>query len=267
MAKALTNVHSQIGLTAANFLLLLSSSFALSKSMDEEVYEYQDLISQFTLMAPMEGAGSHGSIGFGLGVGGAKVDIPENNIVVQDQLRSRSDFQAGQDAPITKSTLHQRVFAHKGFMLPVDIGGSVGRIPDTNATTAGVYMQQTIFERLALPAIAVRAKYSRLMGLPSTEFQSTGLEAAVSYGFLMAFNVYGTVGINRNQTLIRTSGETGTALSLSSNEDLDYAATKQITNSAMGLQVFLWPWFTTITAENQNVAGVRSWLGKVSVGL
>lgn len=256
-----------IGLFSVIAFFMVNADSLFAKSMEDDVKEFESVMSQTTMMAPMEGAGSHGSIGFGLGLGVAKVDVSESNLVLQDQLRTRDEFSAGQDAQISGSVMAQRAYFHKGFMLPVDVGGSLGRIPGTNATTAGVYVQQTLFERLALPAVAIRGKFSRLMGLPSTEYQVTGAEIAASYGFLMAFNVYGTYGLNVSQSLIRTSGESGTGLTLTSGDSTDYANRQSFANSSVGLQLNLWPWLTTVTAESQSIAGTRSWLGKVSVGL
>jgi hypothetical protein len=241
-----------------------ANAFAGNDEMKKHIDDYFDFLSDANLYSPMEGAGSHGSIGLGVGLGGSMHTIPENRLVLNDQLRGSDDFKNGQDKDHSGQYIVPRLLVHKGLPIPIDIGASISKLPETNA---GVYAQWTLFESFALPAVAVRAKYSRLMGLPSTEFQTSSVEAGASYGLLRILNVYGTYGMNRHRAEIRTQGETGTTLAIVEGSQVDWKDERTNYSSSLGLQVQLMLPYCTTTIESRTTGDRQTWLAKLSVGL
>ena len=255
-----------ISLIAPNTYAAASDS-SVTASMSEDVADYMAFLANASHLSALEGAGSHGSLGVGLGVGASQHQIPDNKRLVDDQLRGSDDFARGEPRSPKSEVVIPRLYFHKGLPWPVDFGLSIARIPQTNATTAGGYLQWTVYEAFALPAIAVRGKYSRLMGLPSTEFDTKTAEAVVSYGFLRILTAYATYGLNQHQGSVRTSGENATSLAISETpgETLKYTASDSV--QSIGLQAQIIPQFFVASLENRRIASQTSWLAKVSVGL
>lgn len=250
-------------------MLLSSWSFIALAGNDltPAIDDYMSFLASTNSYSPAEGAGSHGSVGFGLGAGISMEQKPENTALIDDQLRSSDQFANDEPAGQSKSVVIPRAFIHKGLPWPVDFGFGLGRIGNLRATTAGGYAQWTVYEAFAMPAVAVRLKHSRMMGLPSTEFNTTALEGAVSYGFFRYFTGYATYASNRNNAVIRTSGETGTALSLTDNPNSDYRTTRIAASRTYGLHMQLLPPFCNLAIENRVSDHQSSYLAKLSVGL
>lgn len=228
--------------------------------------DYLSFLGSANSYSPAEGAGSHGSIGFGLGVGASAEKKPENSALIDDQLRNPDQFASNETTSKSDQIVIPRAFFHKGLLWPVDFGFGMGRIGDLRATTAGGYVQWTVFESFALPAVAMRLKHSRLMGLPSTEFESTALETAASYGF-RRLTVYGTYAFNRHNAVIRTSGESGTTIALTETPASDYHATRADRSHTVGLQIQVLPPICNVAVESRVQSGQSSLLAKLSLGI
>lgn len=240
---------------------------ASPEGLQSHVDDYLDFLASANEFSPLEGAGSHGSIGIGLGLGASTHQVPEHRDVIDDQLRNPDDVSGNTPNSRTTQVTVPRLFIHKGLPIPIDVGISVGQITSTNATTAGGYAQWTVFEGFALPAFAVRAKYSRLMGLPSTEYSTVSGEAVASYGLFRIFNIYGSYGRSQSVSSIQTGGASGTSLALSEEPGATIHATRHTQSRALGLQFQIVPQFFILTAEHKSVAEVKSWIAKVSVGI
>lgn len=253
------------------FFVVSASSVAILASAEENltpaINDYVSFLESANSNSPAEGAGSHGSIGIGAGIGFSSEKKPENSALIDDQLRTPGQFASKEPSSQNDNITIPRAFFHKGLPWPVDFGFSVGRISNLQATTAGGYAQWTVFEAFALPAFAFRFKHSRLMGLPSTEFDTTALEAAASYGFLRFFTAYGTYAINRHTALIRTGGESGTSLAIAGGSGSDYQTTKADQSHTFGLHIQILPPFCNVAVETRVNGAQSSYLGKLSVGL
>ncbi len=247
-------------------ILFKPSITTAAASEDAIVNDYISFLSSANAYSPAEGAGSHGSIGFGLGIGASAEKKPENTALIDDQLRTSDQFANKESSKQTDQVVIPRAFFHKGLLWPVDFGFGIGRIGDLQATTAGGYVQWTIYESFAMPAIAARLKHSRLMGLPSTEFSSTAIEGIVSHGFRL-FTVYGTYALNQHNAAIRTSGESGTSIALSEVTGSDYKISKRDRSYTYGLQVQLLPPICNVAVENRMQDGQSSLLAKLSLGM
>lgn len=257
--------------SVAFFIWLTAPSFARSQPSVEDltphVDDYLSFLASANAYSPIEGAGSHGSIGVGLGIGISEHKSPENSVLLNDQLRSSNDFRSNTETSTPPTVMIPRAYFHKGLPIPLDFGLSIGKIPDTEATTAGGYAQWTMFEKFALPALAIRGKYSRIMGLPSTEFSTLTGEVVASYGFLRILNAYANYGVNSHNASIRTSGETGTSLALTTQPGETLARSWNDSSHAIGLQAQLVPQLVIVSAERRIVSSQQSWLAKISVGL
>ena len=238
-----------------------------SSDLTPAVDDYMSFLASANSYSPAEGAGSHGSVGIGFGAGASTERKPTNSALIDDQLRSPDQFANDEASSQNDTIVIPRAFFHKGLPWPVDFGFGLGRIPNLRATTAGGYAQWTVYEAFALPAVALRLKHSRMMGLPSTEFNTTAMEGAVSYGFLRYFTAYGTYAFNRNEAVIRTSGESGTSLSLSDNPSADFHTTRNSTSRTYGIQIQALPPFCNVAIENRLNGNQSSYMAKLSLGL
>ncbi|MCX6117049.1 MAG: hypothetical protein NT027_05885 [Proteobacteria bacterium] len=261
-------MKSKILYTVLTAYVQFQSGIVLSSEQEgAELADFKSFIESSNHYSPLEGAGSHGSLGLGIGVGTGFHQSPEHRQLIAEQFQERDQFDKRGNNSFNDTYLVPRLFIHKGLSIPIDFGASFAKMPATSASSVASYMQWTVFESFALPAISMRGKYSRLMGLPSTEFQSLGLEGTISYGFFRFFNVYATQGVNKNDLMVRTSGESATALVLDS--DQDYSSKYMSKNTAFGLQLLMLPLYSTATLEYRKIDTGRthSVIGKLSLGI
>jgi hypothetical protein len=275
--KAKTRTPDITSYASINMALLLTASLfsvtasaQATQSTDSHfVNDFKNYAATLTESSPLEGAGSHGSIGVGLGLGLSRHQTPSNNKLVEEQLQPREDFNS-KSRPNNETqdyTSIRRFYFYKGLPWPIDLGGSIGSIIGTSATTASGYAQWTMYEAFQMPAFALRAKHARLMGLPSAEVQSSTLEAVASLGLLRIFNIYGSMAVSKGDITIRTRGESATSLTLSSIDHPTYTTTTDSTTRALGFQVQIMPQFLIATIEARSSSSQNSYLGKISLGL
>jgi hypothetical protein len=78
-----------------------------------------------------------------------------------------------------------RLHVHKGLPLGIDIGVSYTSIPQTNIDVWGGELRYALLEGgAALPALALRASYSRMSGVDQLDLSTRGVDLSVSKGFL-----------------------------------------------------------------------------------
>ncbi len=93
-----------------------------------------------------------------------------------------------------------RLHVHKGLLFGLDIGASLTAIPDTDFKVFGAELRYAILEgSIATPALAVRATYSKVTGIDQVDFDTMGLELAVSKGFAI-LTPYAGVGYLRSNS-------------------------------------------------------------------
>lgn len=79
-----------------------------------------------------------------------------------------------------------KLHVHKGLPLDIDVGAFVSKLPGLDAKLMGAELRWApLAGNLAIPAVAVRATYTKLNGVKELDFNSTGVEATVSKGFLI----------------------------------------------------------------------------------
>lgn len=76
------------------------------------------------------------------------------------------------------------VMAQKGLPLGIDIGASYSWVPDSDVKIFGAEVRYALLEGgVATPAIGLRGSYSTLNGVDEVDFDSYGIELAISKGF------------------------------------------------------------------------------------
>ena len=146
-------------------VLFLTMSLSISLQA-KEIYLDSRQVSQLNHFSPLEAAGSHGSIGYNLGLG------------VQNVKTEYSD-----------SINVTRIYATKGFSIPLDLGISIGTVPNTPITLLSGYAQYTVAEKLKWPALSIRSSASTILGLNKAN-RSVEITGVASYGFLRYFTLF-----------------------------------------------------------------------------
>lgn len=225
-------------------LALLSPIHGFAQSVSKP---YLEFLSQVNRFSPMEGAGSHGS--FGVKVGAMMQVTPRTeqgkNDIGFNLLNQNNEEDAAISAP--------KIVLTKGLFIPVDFGVGFGLIDQLDLQQFAGYLQWTIFEGLAMPAVAVRYIASQLQGQADISVLSHAGEAILSYGFFRFFNLYSSARYQRDEFTweAQTGGKIRSELTGTS-----YSA---------GLEVMVLPPFTTLAVEVQSLRDdSQSYLGKLA---
>lgn len=167
---------------------VLSQSFStidrLNQSQFLEFAENLGAATHYKAISPSEPLGI---IGFDIGLEVSSTDIRGDLF----DLASGGDFSGSE-------LLIPRVHVHKGLPFGLDLGASLGAIPDTDIRVLGAEIRYTIVDGgIATPALGLRASYSQVQGLDQLEHNDAGIELGISKGFLFA-TPYAGVGIIRS---------------------------------------------------------------------
>lgn len=259
--------HKSNGLFVA---LAAICSFALAttsladRASDEDISRYAKFLGELNRYSPIEGAGSHGTIGYSVGLGMGLHTVEKTEKLHQDDLGLPSD--TGTESSITMPG----IVLIKGLFSPIDGGLTIGTVPSLGIQRAGAHLQWTVYEEFQRPALAIRGNYSRLFGLANTKINSGGLDLIGSYGFSIVSAYAGTSIIRHDiahtPTIDNTSPYT---LTPESADDASTVIMTQYENAHLfGLAVRVVPPYVTATAEMQlSGAGVSSYMGKLSMGM
>lgn len=219
--------------------------------------------SRLARFTPAEGAGSHGSTGFVLGAG-----LRDSSVPVPDLIEGNPDS-AVESASVQEKRLQWgEIFLTKGLSWPVDIGGGYSRPASGDLQRFSGYAQWTLYEALAMPALAVRSDYSRVFGFGGS-MSAIGLQGLGSYGFLRYFTIYGGFGVDFMSGNVDNPSRMEEQLSLSpTGESYAGHADWTETSNFYGLRVLALPPTGTITAEVANHgSGDKSYIAKVAFGM
>ena len=239
---------------------------AISQSQAHAFYKF---LMRLNTNSPLEHGGSHGTIGLGFGLGLGVYHAGVDNEILREHWR-RVDGERWAVDNTNQRLVIPRLYIHKGLPGRWDVGFGLGQDAVANATLVSSYLQWTIFEEFATPALAFRGGISRLMGLATTDATNISADGVLSYGFLGMFTVYATIGVSRHQIQVRSGAEDyGTMLSLRPSGDEGSVESIFIGRSrSVGLQFQVLPPFVTLTVEVQ-VSGESAvnYLAKVSLGI
>jgi hypothetical protein len=85
--------------------------------------------------------------------------------------------------------------ARKGLPLGIDVGAMYSAVPNSNVQLVGAELAYAVMDGgVALPAIGVRATYTKLLGVADLGVQTAGVDATISKGFVIV-TPYAGVGI------------------------------------------------------------------------
>lgn len=127
-----------------------------------------------------------GITGFDAGVEVSAIDINK------DSAYWKAAF--ADDAPSYLYLPKLRV--RKGLPFGLDLGGMYSYVPGTNTKVFGLELSKAILEgNMAMPAVGVRATYTRLIGVGDLELQTSGIDASISKGFMFLTPYAGAGGL------------------------------------------------------------------------
>ena len=76
--------------------------------------------------------------------------------------------------------------ARKGLPFGIDIGAMYSYVPDSNIKLYGAEVSYAILDgSIATPAVGIRGTYTKLTGVNDLSFQTAGIDASISKGFLI----------------------------------------------------------------------------------
>jgi len=133
----------------------------------------EDLGSAFSYK-PLTPAAPLGTLGFDIGVAatGTKLKHPE----LFQRASGDPDFPTTVVVPSLRASL--------GLPFGFDVSALYSSVPKTGVTLAGGALSWAILSGdKALPAIGVRASYTKMFGVDQLDFYAAGLDASLSYGF------------------------------------------------------------------------------------
>jgi hypothetical protein len=236
------------------------SSMATAQNQARETAEF---LSDSLYNVPLEGAGSHGSLGFRVGAAGTMVKTPEDNSLFNTVWHPNESRQSAKEVPA--QVVIPKYSVLKGFSLPIDAGAWYGKSPSGVSLTGG-YLQWTMYEDFAMPAFATRVSYNRMLGLNSSTFDSMAGEAIISYGFIGIFTVYATYGVTRDTLTVDKTEQTFGLIPVDS-EDRNYNEVFTSINRGAGVHIQIFPpWLTTAAEMRQGAAGKTYYSAKMAVG-
>jgi hypothetical protein len=127
-----------------------------------------------------------GITGFDVGIEGSFVSISTGNNNYWEKAFSH-------DAP--SMLVLPKIRVQKGLPFGIDIGAMYTYMPGSNIKIIGAEIGYAILEgSVATPAVKVRGTYTKLTGVNDLAFQTAGVDASISKGFLM-LTPYAGVGM------------------------------------------------------------------------
>jgi opacity protein-like surface antigen len=232
-----------------------------------DVDDYFEFLARANDYSPLEHGGSHGTLGFGVGLGMAGYEAPTNADLMRDHWRGANQpVDSKQEA--SGRVLIPRVQMFKGLPGSTDVGLGIGRDPLSRATLVSGYSQWTVYEAFAMPALAIRGGFNRLLGLAATDASSLTLEGVASYGFLRFFTIYAGIGVGRHQIEVRSGNGFGTVMTLDGDTETTINRVLIRRSRSVGLKVQLIPAFADIGLEAKRTGdGPATYLAKISFGM
>ena len=116
-----------------------------------------------------------GITGFDVGVEVSAMGIDENSTYWKAAF--------GNNAPAYLAV--PKIRARKGLPFGIDVGAIYSYVPDSNVKLYGFELSKAILDGgIALPAVGVRATYTKMTGVEDLGLQTYGVDASISKGFL-----------------------------------------------------------------------------------
>jgi hypothetical protein len=233
------------------FLLLLSlhaevGMAAQATRSDDRAEEALQILATMNSPSALQPASCHGSFGTDIGVGIDSLEIPTSNALLLDQLGATAN-----DNTEHSRYAAPRLWLTRGLPLPIDVSLSASAPgKDGGIFQASGFLQWTIYQALARPALAVRATYGQLSGHNSTKLTSMRGEAVLSYGFWRYIGLYGRGGFSSHQGSIGITPDPRLSYSLTyENEPTAITKSWIQPDIAAGIRLNLGSPFLAVTSE------------------
>lgn len=96
------------------------------------------------------------------------------------------DTAFGGDGKAPAALVIPKIRARKGLPLGIDVGAMYSYVPDSNIKLFGAEVSYAILDgSVATPALGIRGTYTKLTGVNELDFQTAGVDASISKGFLI----------------------------------------------------------------------------------
>ena len=173
--------QSIIKLLASLSILWANTGHASVSERDAK--SYFRFLSRINSASPLEHGGSHGALGFGLGMGFSVYHPAVSAQIMREHWRSPSQ-QGFKNKASAQRLVLPKFYLYKGLPNSLDIGLAVAQDVNTKARVWSGYGQWTPIEGFALPSIAIRGGFSRCMGLATTDASSLSLDGVLSLSLI-----------------------------------------------------------------------------------
>lgn len=178
-----------------------------------------------------------GATGFDIALGASSTSVHE---ALFDEV-SNDDWNLS-TLPLVRANVH------KGLPFGIDLGASYGVIPGTDISVLGAEVRYAVVSgNAAVPAVGLRASYSKLQGVDEIELDNKAIDISISKGFVN-FTPY--VGIGQ---VFSTFDAPGTSLN---TEDIDETRVFAGVNINFGIN---------LTLEMDSMAGETSYSAKTGI--
>ena len=126
-----------------------------------------------------------GITGFDIGIEVTSTDISKSAAVLKQATSNAVD--------VTRLYI-PKLHVAKGLPFGIDLAASYSSVPSTDIKLIGAEIRYAIIGgNIALPAVAVRAAFTKMSGVKELDFNTKSLDISISKGFLM-FTPYAGVG-------------------------------------------------------------------------
>jgi hypothetical protein len=176
---------------------------------------YMRQISTLNTPTVTRGAGCLGSYGWHLGIGVQQVVLAELPTLTSENLNL-------EPAPEQKKTAmtYPTLTLAKGTPIPVDFVIKLASINSYVHQLGGV-IQASLIEGLGIPAFAIRAGHSEIMGLPATSMKTDSFSAALSYSFWQYFTLFSEAVYYKHQSVLQKAGARPATFTALTNIEID----------------------------------------------
>ncbi len=170
---------------AKYFFLIAALAAPLTVSAADDIDNLGALLqSQFTGLTedlgaalsykPLTPAEPLGITGFDIGIAASATRL--EHVAAFNQASSSNDFPSTTPVPSVR--------IHKGLPLNIDVGVMYSAIPDSNIRSWGGELRYAVLGgNVAMPAIGIRAAYTKLTGVDQLDFDTRSVDVSISKGF------------------------------------------------------------------------------------
>ena len=206
-------MRTVLGIVIVGFILFFNFQKAAAGGNDITIPagvsqpEFRDLTEQLGLSIsymPLAPAAPLGFLGFDAGVEVTAVNLHQSDSVWAKVVS---------DGSIPDYVFFPKLHAQVGLPFKLDIGAVYSKLPDSNVSMVGGELKWALIGGgVAMPAVALRGSYTKLLGVSDMDLNTYGLDLSVSKGiaFLTPYAGGGMVRI--------TSRSHSSAVSLSSEQ-------------------------------------------------